>query len=103
MRLEPEEIVAIKAAALRAFEAGAVVRLFGSRVDDAKRGGDIDLFIETSFAGDAAYDAEKKFLLDLQDMLGERRIDVVTHTVGQPLSPISRIAKAEGVVLLGEA
>ena len=46
MRLEPEEVAAIKAAARHAFGADAVVRLFGSRVDDSLRGGDIDARIE---------------------------------------------------------
>ena len=47
MRLTPIEHEAIKRAAQSSFEPGVVLRLFGSRVDDAKRGGDIDLLVET--------------------------------------------------------
>jgi hypothetical protein len=47
MRLTPLEHEAIKRAAQSSFEPGVVLRLFGSRVDDAKRGGDIDLLVET--------------------------------------------------------
>ena len=43
MRLTSAEVSAIKAAARSAFGDTAVVRLFGSRVDDGARGGDIDL------------------------------------------------------------
>jgi len=103
MRLEPEEIIAIKAAALRAFGDSVKVKLFGSRVDDAKRGGDIDLFVETNLDGKAMYDAENRFRVDMMDMLGERRIDVVTHTAGTALTPIAAIADAEGVFVLGES
>ena len=46
MRLTPTEIAAIKAAARDAFGETVVVRLFGSRVDDHRRGGDIDLHVE---------------------------------------------------------
>jgi hypothetical protein len=46
MRLTQEQQSAIRTAASEAFGAGATVWLFGSRVDDHKKGGDIDLVIE---------------------------------------------------------
>src|SRR5512144_3002065 len=46
MRLDPSEITAITATAAQVFGPSATVRLFGSRVDDRRRGGDIDLYIE---------------------------------------------------------
>ena len=48
MRLTPDQITAIKSAAAENFGTDASVSLFGSRVDDSKRGGDIDLLIRTS-------------------------------------------------------
>jgi hypothetical protein len=42
MRLTPQEIQAIKETFLNTFDKGNIY-LFGSRVDDTKRGGDIDL------------------------------------------------------------
>ena len=45
MRLSTEQIQAIRQAATAAFGAGTSVWLFGSRVDDAKKGGDIDLLV----------------------------------------------------------
>ncbi|MCX7101257.1 MAG: nucleotidyltransferase domain-containing protein [Methylobacter sp.] len=50
--------------------------LFGSCVDDSKKGGDIDLFIRTE---DKIEIANKKlqFLAKLKRQLGEQRIDVV--------------------------
>lgn len=47
MRLKPEEIQHIKQAAKQCFGEKATVFLFGSRVDDQKGDGDMDLYIET--------------------------------------------------------
>ena len=47
LRLTPEQAAIIRSAAAEAFGSDARVWLFGSRVDDSKRGGDIDLLIET--------------------------------------------------------
>lgn len=45
MRLTPDQQVAVRTAAAEAFGTGAMVWLFASRADDAKRGGDIDLLV----------------------------------------------------------
>lgn len=47
MRLTPKEAEIIRSAARQVLGAGARVYLFGSRADDAERGGDIDLYVET--------------------------------------------------------
>jgi predicted nucleotidyltransferase len=50
MRLIQEQIQIIKAAVAREFEPDARICLFGSRVDDRRRGGDVDLYVETRHA-----------------------------------------------------
>jgi predicted nucleotidyltransferase len=99
MRLEPEEIVAIKAAALRAFGEGVKVYLYGSRVDDSKRGGDIDLLIETG-ARQMGFDQENQFRHELEHMIGERRIDILLRSSDMKVSAIEDIAYSTGVRLL---
>jgi len=47
MRLTPDEINNIKQSVLT-LDASADIYLFGSRVDDTKRGGDIDLLIKST-------------------------------------------------------
>lgn len=79
MRLTEEERHDIAQAALAVLPGGARVSLFGSRVDDAKRGGDIDLLVEIPGAASADEVVRLRTLLAarLYRHLGERRIDIV--------------------------
>ena len=100
MRLTGEEIAAIRDAAEQAFGGGLIgLRLFGSRVDDSRRGGDIDLHVEVADATDAR-DREEAFHRLLWRALGDRRIDVAVHRQGAPLRGIDRVAHEKGVRLL---
>ena len=76
MRLTAEEQKRIKQQVSNVFGKGSKVFLFGSRVDDAKKGGDIDLFIE---AEHLINEAEQKITLitQLQLALGDQKIDIV--------------------------
>ena len=76
MRLTAEEQKQIKQQVSNVFGKGSKVFLFGSRVDDAKKGGDIDLFIE---AEHLINEAEQKITLitQLQLALGDQKIDIV--------------------------
>ncbi|MFZ2632135.1 MAG: nucleotidyltransferase domain-containing protein [Desulfosalsimonadaceae bacterium] len=47
MRLSDSEITIIKAAAKKIFGLDARIFLFGSRVENSRKGGDIDLYVET--------------------------------------------------------
>ena len=98
MRLELTEIEGILAAAREAFGSEAEVRLFGSRVRDDLRGGDIDLHVLIDERPDWLA-AEHAFQLGLFSRLGERKIDVVLACRRQPLRPIDRIALETGVSL----
>jgi len=73
MRLTEHERNAI-VNAIRQVDSTAKPYLFGSRVDDAKRGGDIDLFL---ISDDTSLDAKFKFLSALEKTLGERKIDLI--------------------------
>lgn len=48
MRLTAAQIETIRQVARQNFEADASVWLFGSRADDFKRSGDVDLYVESS-------------------------------------------------------
>lgn len=98
MRLSAEEVMAIKRTAAEVFGPDATVRLFGSRADDTRRGGDIDLCLEVD-PSQATFDHECAFRHGLEDRIGEQKIDVVLHRRGTPPAPIAEIALETGVVL----
>ena len=101
MRLNPHQRQTIKQAAHTCFGADATVRLFGSRIDDRKRGGDIDLLISTSLTDpDAIAHAEIAFQVWVQQVLGEQRIDVLVDYPSQRVRPpIFAIADQTGIRL----
>jgi predicted nucleotidyltransferase len=85
MRLNDDQIQAIRQAATNAFGQGTSVWLFGSRVDDAKKGGDIDLLVcpqvrsaEDTSEPQQAFMQKIKMLNLLERYLGERKIDIET-------------------------
>lgn len=96
MRLTPIEQQVIRDASLRRF--GVAPRLFGSRVDEAKRGGDIDLYIETTLPSEQAFRSEMQMAADLYCSLGERKIDIVVNN-GRLDLPIYQVARKQGIWL----
>lgn len=78
MRLKSEEISAIKETATEHFGKNVKVYVFGSRTDDSKSGGDIDIYLETSLKKDL-FLKKIKYLVALKKKIGERRIDVVVN------------------------
>jgi predicted nucleotidyltransferase len=92
MRLSEQEISAIKETVAE-LDADARVVLFGSRADDAKRGGDIDLLIMSQKLG---FKEKRKIRLELFKKLGEQKIDVIVAR--DTSDPFVRMA-LKGVVL----
>ncbi len=58
---------------------GVVPRLFGSRLDDAGRGGDIDLFIPGDWPPEESVPRRLCFCAELRRCLGDQKIDVVVE------------------------
>jgi predicted nucleotidyltransferase len=77
MRLTQNEIQSIKQLAQKHFGNDTKVFLFGSRTDDKKKGGDIDLFIKTTERNVNQYQQKIRFLVDLELSIGEQKIDVI--------------------------
>ena len=101
MRLNDQQQSIIRAAAAESFGADANVWLFGSRVDDDARGGDIDLYIEPATDNaEKIVDAKLRFLVTLYKKLGEQKIDVVIRRHGcKENFPIYNAAKLTGIKL----
>lgn len=99
VRLTSEEIAAIKDSARAAFGENVVVRLFGSRVDDDERGGDIDLHVEIDAVADDRH-AKGEFKEQLFRRIEPQKVDViVTQRGGRTPRGFERIAYRDGVVL----
>jgi len=103
VRFSPHEIQAIRSAATEALWPGTRVCLFGSRVDDAARGGDIDLLVQPPVAPEAADGVARRqrLVARLYRLLEERRIDVVLDSpVPGPGEPFAHAARRRAVELV---
>ena len=102
VRLSPEALNTIVLSFSKHFASGDELWLFGSRVDLNKRGGDIDLYIETNMDNYKAI-VEKKiaFVCDIKETIGDQKIDVVLNvkSLNSDLE-IYKVARLEGVKLV---
>jgi predicted nucleotidyltransferase len=99
MRLTSAELAAIRDTVRAVAGTSATVRLFGSRTDDGARGGDIDLLVELAAPVASAVRLSARIAARLQQVLGDRRIDVLIAAPKLPESPIHRVARDSGVLL----
>lgn len=100
MRLTPREIKVIKEAVEAVFGPDAQTFLFGSRVDDTARGGDIDLLVKVGHPVEQpAWDVagvKAKIIMKLGE---EQKIDLVLDAPNLTRAPIHDIALEQGVAL----
>ncbi len=96
MRLSTHYREVIKNAAKEVFGEDAQIFLFGSRVDDAKLGGDIDLYIKTPDKTNLQR-KKSKFIAALYKKIGEQKIDVVFDE--DETRPIEQEAVKWGIAL----
>ena len=75
MRLSEQYINVIKKHFYYIFHTGEIY-LFGSRVDDNKKGGDIDLYLVLKEHIDL-FEKKIKFLSKIKRELGEQKIDII--------------------------
>ena len=78
MRLSPNYQEIIKKYFVEFFGTGEIY-LFGSRVDDSKKGGDIDLYFVLKEHSNL-FEKKLKFLSRVKRELGEQKIDIVFNT-----------------------
>jgi len=102
MRLTQRQRRVIHQTACRTFSPDVRVKLVGSRLDDQARGGDFDLYVETSQTDpDQLVASRLAFLqaLHADPSLEDEKIDVVVHSPLHSARPIDQVAKREGVEL----
>lgn len=96
MRLQVHEIQAILRAAREIYGSRVKVYLFGSRLDDTKRGGDIDLLIRNDEEKQGVL-ARIRLIANLKRALGDRKIDVIGDYED---NEVAREALEKGVLLV---
>ena len=102
VRLSVSDSIALEVIFRKCFLKNDRLWLFGSRVDLNRKGGDIDLYVETyAKTIDEAVEMQSEFALKLQREIGEQKIDVVLNTLKfpHPLA-IHQVALTEGVRIL---
>ena len=98
MRLTAFEQENIKLYVRKHFGRNADVYIFGSRVDNNRKGGDIDLYITTDMSASEIIREKISLLVELENALGEQKIDVVINNRTKQ-KPIYEISEKEGVKL----
>lgn len=97
MRLTDFEKKTIIELAKKYFGNNTSVYLFGSRVYDNEKGGDIDLFLETDREREKT--AEIEFLTRYRRLINERKVDLIVKTPSSIHRPIFDTAKSKGIHL----
>ena len=99
MRISPEQAVTIRQEVLNLAGDSARVWLFGSRVRDDARGGDVDLLVEMNEAvAEPALLSARLGARVSRNMHG-RKVDVLIEAPNLLRLPIHAMAHAEGVRL----
>jgi len=97
MRLSEFEIESIKTIAGHHFGPDVQVFLFGSRTNDHKRGGDIDLFIRNPNNEHLKIRSKIEFITELIQLIGEQKIDVVLDNQYMKDSMLFRTINQTGI------
>lgn len=84
MRLQSKEIQIIIQVAKEIYGEGVKVYLFGSRLNDEKRGGDIDLLVRTEGETKNVL-ARIRMIARLKRLLGDQKIDVIGDHEDSPV------------------
>lgn len=95
MRLSPQEIETIREA-VRQMDREAEIYLFGSRANDAARGGDIDLLIVSNRLG---FRDMLRLRMNILDRIGWQQLDLVVRRPDELDEPLAAVARATGVRL----
>ena len=99
MRLTEQQINIIRHVVANLAGNNACVTLFGSRVDDTKKGGDIDLLISLPELVQHPAELSAKISAQLIRRLEGRKVDVILSAPNLKDLPIHAIAQQTGVVL----
>lgn len=96
MRLSSEQTRQITRTISQLTGGTAEVYLFGSRLDDAARGGDVDLLLES--AAPLGHIQRARIKMELEARLG-LPVDIVAHVRGAPATPFQTLVRSRATRL----
>lgn len=99
MRLTEKQVATIKTATTDIFGPDARVWLFGSRVDNKRRGGDVDLMVEIDEPAENPVLLAARLSARVSRSMYGRRVDVVVHAPGLQEQAIHQTARDQGIRL----
>ena len=99
MRLTDRQALAIRELALQVAGGCARVRIFGSRLDDTARGGDIDLLLELPEPVTNPALLAAQFSAKVTRLMRGRKVDVLLSAPGLMRLPIHDMALKHGQLL----
>lgn len=99
MRLTELQVKVIRSSVMEVLGEGCVIKLFGSRVHDASKGGDIDILIQTEEPVERPARALAQIESKIIMQLGDRKIDLLLDAPNLEPSPILAIAHQTGIPL----
>lgn len=91
MRLSPSQTKLIVECVRQQFGPGTQVSLYGSRLDDAARGGDVDLLVETE--APPTWRQRALAAMRLEEAL-QLPVDLLVVERGSPATAFARVARA---------
>lgn len=99
MRLTPQHVEVIRQATQQLAGDDARIRLFGSRVNDDARGGDVDLMLELDHSVAEPAQLAASLAARISRGMNGRKVDVLIRAPNLLELPIHQIALEEGVLL----
>jgi predicted nucleotidyltransferase len=99
MRLSNQQRLALKAHFARALGADCELLLFGSRIDDNRRGGDVDLLVRSPRPLQRKVWLAAHLAARAERLLGGRRVDVLLLDPTTAAQPVHDAALLIGVAL----
>ena len=95
MRLSAKELKVIREE-VRGLDPSAEIYLYGSRVNDAARGGDIDLMIVSD---KLVFRDILRLRARIRDRIGLQQLDLVVRRPQELIEPLATVARETGVQL----
>jgi predicted nucleotidyltransferase len=99
MRLNPLQRSALRQEFARELGADCPVLLFGSRLDDAARGGDVDLFVQSPRPLERKVWLAARLAARAERILDGRSVDVLLVDPNTQLQPVHDVALRTGIPL----